>query len=228
MDTNNVLRSSNPRTMISSECKICHDEDQESNMEAPCSCRGSLEYAHRKCVQRWCDEKGNIICEICLQQFEPGYTARRPLFHCGGVPMNFRGDWGIISTSDLRDSRLTSTDFTDDDFTDPNFDEYPMPSSRTLICCRVVAFTFVILLFLRHTLPFVLYDDGEYSISLFMLLMLRTIGILVPAYITVKALKAIRRMRNQQVSPTIFPIASFDEENESRRHHQESHFIHLP
>lgn len=24
------------------ECRICHDEDVDSNMEAPCSCRGSL------------------------------------------------------------------------------------------------------------------------------------------------------------------------------------------
>lgn len=24
------------------ECRICHDEDEESNMEAPCFCRGSL------------------------------------------------------------------------------------------------------------------------------------------------------------------------------------------
>jgi hypothetical protein len=23
------------------------------------------QYAHRECVQRWCNEKGDIICEIC-------------------------------------------------------------------------------------------------------------------------------------------------------------------
>ena len=26
-----------------------------------------LQYAHRGCVQRWCDEKGSTLCEICLQ-----------------------------------------------------------------------------------------------------------------------------------------------------------------
>lgn len=36
-------------------------------MEANCSCKGSLKYAHRTCVQRWCDEKGDTICEICLK-----------------------------------------------------------------------------------------------------------------------------------------------------------------
>ena len=29
-----------PRKLV--ECKICHDEDEEINMEIPCSCRGSL------------------------------------------------------------------------------------------------------------------------------------------------------------------------------------------
>lgn len=27
----------------------------------------SHQFAHRDCVQRWCDEKGNTNCELCLQ-----------------------------------------------------------------------------------------------------------------------------------------------------------------
>lgn len=73
------------------ECRICQDEDLESLLEAPCLCRGSLkvgytsilshdlpvlisiilsfvgQYAHRRCVQRWCRVKGNTTCEICNQ-----------------------------------------------------------------------------------------------------------------------------------------------------------------
>jgi len=77
------------------ECRICHDEDLDSNMETPCSCSGSVkvntirnifpklrehwldrminvvgltwQYAHRRCVQRWCNEKGDTTCEICHQ-----------------------------------------------------------------------------------------------------------------------------------------------------------------
>lgn len=26
-----------------------------------------LQYAHRKCVQHWCNEKGDTTCEICHQ-----------------------------------------------------------------------------------------------------------------------------------------------------------------
>jgi hypothetical protein len=25
----------------------------------------SMQYAHRTCVQRWCNEKGDVTCEIC-------------------------------------------------------------------------------------------------------------------------------------------------------------------
>ncbi|KAK9036437.1 hypothetical protein V6N11_078438 [Hibiscus sabdariffa] len=60
------------------ECRICQDEDCIKNLEAPCSCSGSLKFAHRKCIQRWCDEKGDITCEICHQSYEPGYTVPPP------------------------------------------------------------------------------------------------------------------------------------------------------
>ncbi|KAL0395899.1 UNVERIFIED_CONTAM: hypothetical protein Scaly_0038300 [Sesamum calycinum] len=113
------------------ECKICHDEDEDSNMEIPCSCRGSLKYAHRKCVQRWCNEKGDTICEICHQQFKPGYTAPPPLFHYSGAPMNFRGDWAI-SRSDMHDSELAEMVSTEENFLDSNFDGSPPFSTYQL------------------------------------------------------------------------------------------------
>ena len=78
------------------ECRICQEESAIKNLESPCSCNGSLkvfflhcskkkrkkmlirkkitnvfgQYAHRKCVQRWCNEKGNTICEICHQVYK--------------------------------------------------------------------------------------------------------------------------------------------------------------
>ncbi|KAF9589231.1 hypothetical protein IFM89_020669 [Coptis chinensis] len=35
------------------ECRICQDEDEDFKMETPCSCFGSLKYAHRRCMQKW-------------------------------------------------------------------------------------------------------------------------------------------------------------------------------
>ncbi|CAN1297005.1 Probable E3 ubiquitin ligase SUD1 [Linum perenne] len=85
---------STPRKMV--ECRICQDDDVDSNMETPCSCCGSLKYAHRRCIQKWCNEKGNTICEICQQPFKPGYTAPPPLFHFGRIPINLRSFFQLI------------------------------------------------------------------------------------------------------------------------------------
>ncbi|XP_047971216.1 uncharacterized protein LOC125214300 isoform X1 [Salvia hispanica] len=187
------------RTSMLGECRICHDEDEESNMEAPCFCRGSLKYAHRKCVQRWCNEKGDTTCEICQQVFKPGYTAPPPLFTYGGIPMNFRGNWEI-SRRDLQNLQFVSTDSASDNFLDSDGDEFPVPTPRSVLYCRIIAIIFVVLVVLRHTLPFIVYGPGEYSISVAMLLMLRTIGVFLPIYIMVKSLSTIQRRRNRQPS----------------------------
>ncbi|KAL3618977.1 hypothetical protein CASFOL_037205 [Castilleja foliolosa] len=189
------------------QCRICHDEDEESNMEAPCFCRGSLKYAHCKCVQRWCDEKGDIVCEICQQPFKSGYAAAPPLFHYSGTPMNFRGNWEISR----RDLDFFNTQ-PDRNLLYPNFDDNSDHTSRNLIFCRLVAMIFIILLVMRHTLPIIVYGAGEYSVSLVMLVVLRTIGVLLPIYIMVKALTAVQHRRNRQDFPVI-PLATSNEEN---------------
>ncbi|XVF85319.1 hypothetical protein PTKIN_Ptkin17bG0107900 [Pterospermum kingtungense] len=123
-----------PRKIV--ECRICQDEDEDSNMETPCSCCGSLKYAHRRCVQRWCNEKGNTTCEICHQQFKPGYTAPPPLFQIGRIPMNLRGNWEI-SRRELNNSRFIAVVSTDRSLLDSHYDEYSVSSTR--ICYRAVA-----------------------------------------------------------------------------------------
>ncbi|KAL6610613.1 hypothetical protein ACP70R_040582 [Stipagrostis hirtigluma subsp. patula] len=73
-----AVQDDRPKSGALVECRICQDEDDEAYMETPCSCKGSLKYAHRRCIQRWCDEKGDTICEICLQ-FDPGYIEAQPV-----------------------------------------------------------------------------------------------------------------------------------------------------
>jgi len=203
------------------QCRICHDEDEDTNMEAPCSCRGSLEYAHRKCVQRWCNEKGNTECEICLQPFKPGYTSPPPLFHCDGIPMNFRGNWEI-SRRDLHNLRFSTTVSAGHDETD--FDDYITPSSRSLICCRVVAIIqFMTLLVLRHTLPIIIDGTGGYTLTLFTLIMLRCIGVLLPVYIMVRAYAAVQQ-RQQTQDLEYLPS---DEENNIPQPTTHLHVVHI-
>ncbi|KAK6122326.1 hypothetical protein DH2020_043946 [Rehmannia glutinosa] len=164
----NSEASLSPRKLV--ECRICQDEDVDSNMEAPCSCSGSLKYAHRKCVQRWCNEKGDTTCEICHQQFKPGYTTPPPIFRIGGLPVNFRGNWQI-ARRDLNNPHIIAMVSTDHSFLDPDYDEYDVSTSRSIVCCRSVAI---------------------------ILLMLRIAGIILPICIILKAVTSIIRRRQQQ------------------------------
>ncbi|KAJ0840138.1 putative transcription factor C2H2 family [Helianthus annuus] len=179
---------SSPRKLV--QCRICHDDDQDSSMEMPCGCRGSLKYAHRKCVQRWCNEKGNTTCEICLQPFKPGYTSPPQLFHYGSVPMNFRGNWEISRISSMGDTSYDSLEF--------DFDEYTAPSSTSLLCCRIVSIFFITLLVLRYTLPIIIKLTGAYSSTVLMLNLLMVIGILLPICIMARAFTAAQHLHRHQ------------------------------
>ncbi|XP_028797309.1 uncharacterized protein LOC114752776 [Neltuma alba] len=202
------------------QCRICHDEDEDSNMEPPCSCRGSLKYAHRKCVQRWCNEKGDTICEICQQQFKPGYTAPPPLFHYGNSPLNFRGNWEI-SRRDLQNHQFidmfaaANRELSDTD------EEYSVPSTGSLVCFRIVAIIFIALLVLRHTLPIILSGGGEYSLTIYMFLFMRTIAVLLPVCIMVKVFTIIQRRRFQDQYSSIL------QHEESELEQPQSRVIHI-
>ncbi|KAL6186901.1 hypothetical protein ACLB2K_043019 [Fragaria x ananassa] len=197
-----------PRKIV--ECRICQDEDEDSNMETPCSCCGSLKYAHRRCVQRWCNEKGDTLCEICHQQFKPGYTAPPPLFQFGRIPMDFRGNWEVSRRGSPRIIMVS----TDREFLNPReYDEYSTSTARSLTWCRSVAFIFMVMLILRHTLPLTVND---YSFPLVMLLVLRTFAIVLPIYIMVRLVTAMHRRRSPQVQDlsSSSMTSSDDEETE--------------
>ncbi|KAF5930025.1 hypothetical protein HYC85_030898 [Camellia sinensis] len=174
------------------ECRICQDEDEDSNMETRCSCCGSL------------------------KPFEPGYTAPPPMFQLGSIPMNFRyfcdsnivfdlnvfikGNWEI-SRRDPNNPCFIAMVTTEPNFVDPDYDEYAAFESRSLFCCHSVAAIFMVLLILRHTLPILVNGAQDYSFPLFLLLLLRTTGIIVPINIMVKAVNAIKCCQRQRTSP---------------------------
>ncbi|KAK1386984.1 RING-CH-type domain-containing protein [Heracleum sosnowskyi] len=170
------------------ECRICQDEDLESLLEAPCLCRGSLKYAHRRCVQMWCRVKGNTTCEICNQQFRPNYTAPPPVFRLGSIPLNLRA----IGRINLIDSHSIAMVPADRNFLDPIDDEYAGSAARSLMRYLSVAAIFMVLLMLRHTLPLIISGSDNYCLPLFLFFLLRTSGIILPAYIILRTVGAIR------------------------------------
>ncbi|URD92789.1 hypothetical protein MUK42_00376 [Musa troglodytarum] len=179
------------------ECRICQEEEEDYNMEIPCSCCGSLKYAHRECVQRWCNEKGDTVCEICLQQFKPGYTAPQKLFQYGSIPMNFRGNWEI-TRQDLNDSQILTLYPSERDVMHPHDDDYSALGMRTTVCCQSVAIIFMVLLVLRHTLPLAISGAEQYSFTIFSLLVVRTAGILLPVFVLIRTIRTFHQCQRQQ------------------------------
>ncbi|XP_047333614.1 uncharacterized protein LOC124937396 [Impatiens glandulifera] len=135
-------------------CRICHEEEFESfkTLEAPCSCCGTAKYAHRDCIQKWCNEKGNTSCEICLQTFEPGFTS----VHNNTTGVTIRRSLEEVSTT--RSPRLTRSYSTIVMVTDHesllliNNQEQCSSSSahKTAVFCRSLAIALTVVLLMKH------------------------------------------------------------------------------
>ncbi|KAG5059443.1 hypothetical protein GLYMA_01G047700v4 [Glycine max] len=182
------------------ECRICQEEDGVSNLETPCACSGSLKYAHRKCVQHWCDEKGDITCEICHQPYQPGYTAPPPRPNPEETTIDIGGGWTISGTPlDLRDPRLLAIAEAERQFLDAEYDEYAASNASGAAFCRSAALILMALLLLRHALS---VSDGDNSdddpSSFFSLFLLRAAGFLLPCYIMAWAISILQRRRQRQ------------------------------
>ncbi|KAJ4895636.1 RING/FYVE/PHD zinc finger superfamily protein [Raphanus sativus] len=189
------------------ECRICQEEDTTKNLEAPCSCSGSLKYAHRKCVQRWCNEKGDITCEICHQAYQPGYTAPLPpdetVIHIGdnwenGVPL------------DLSDPRILAMAAAERHFLEADYDDYSESNSSGAAFCRSAALILMTLLLLRDALNLTANpDDEDDPTAFFSLFLLRAAGFLLPCYIMAWAIGILRRRRQRQEAAVAAAEVSF-------------------
>ncbi|GAB4845475.1 hypothetical protein Ancab_038883 [Ancistrocladus abbreviatus] len=180
------------------ECRICQEEDSIKNLEIPCACSGSLKFAHRECVQRWCNEKGNITCEICHQPYAPGYTAPPPTLP-EETTIDISGGWTISGAPlDLNDPRLLAVAAAERQLLEADYNEYADTNASGAAFCRSVALVLLALLLLRHALA--LTDpDGEDDLSTFFsLFLLRAAGFLLPCYIMAWAMSVIQRRSQRE------------------------------
>ncbi|NP_001302577.1 uncharacterized protein LOC106395675 [Brassica napus] len=180
------------------ECRICQEEDITKNLETPCACNGSLKYAHRKCVQRWCNEKGDIICEICHQPYQSGYTAPPPpppdetIIHIGD-------DWEDGVHLDSSDPRILAMAAAERHFLEADYDEYSESNSSGAAFCRSAALILMALLLLRDALNLTTNpDDEDDPTAFFSLFLLRAAGFLLPCYIMAWAIGILQRRRQRQ------------------------------
>ncbi|CAH9112665.1 unnamed protein product [Cuscuta europaea] len=177
-------------------CRICHEAEFESfkPMESPCGCSGTVKFAHRDCIQKWCNEKGNTICELCLQRYEPGYTAAPPHKMAGATTLTTRRSLEIPFVEAEEDG--------DDDeqynayYSQCLFDGADQRSGSS--CCRSIALIFTFLLLMRHVYEVVAREENDNTFSLPTLLMIKASGILLPMYVLLQIVTFIQNAIHQQ------------------------------
>ncbi|XP_057516153.1 uncharacterized protein LOC130797556 isoform X1 [Amaranthus tricolor] len=181
------------------ECRICQEEDTVKNLEVPCACSGSLKYAHRKCVQKWCNEKGDTICEICHQPYQPGYTAPPPP-PIDDTTIDIGTQWTVSGAPlDLNDPRLLAMAAGERRLLEAEYDEYADTNANGAAFCRSAALILMALLLLRHALYVTSPDGEEDDVSTFFsLFLLRAAGFLLPCYIMAWAISILQRRRQRQ------------------------------
>ncbi|KAH7425513.1 hypothetical protein KP509_11G058300 [Ceratopteris richardii] len=180
------------------ECRICQEEEDASKLDVPCACSGSLKYAHRTCIQRWCTEKGDIICEICLQPYKHGYTVSSSRPRPGNVSINISDDWDTSNARSavFRDPQFLALAMAQRQILDADY-EYTAEGSRSTACCLALAIILVILLLLRYTIMMVM-SSGDNNDSMFLIVfVLRMIGFFLPCYIMVQSANTLQREQRQ-------------------------------
>ncbi|KAH0675144.1 hypothetical protein KY285_022945 [Solanum tuberosum] len=181
------------------ECRICQEEDSVDMLESPCACSGSLKYTHRTCVQHWCNEKGDITCEICHQQYQPGYTVPpRPVAE--ETIIDIGGGWQISGTPlNLHDPRVLAIAEAERQLLEAEYDDYNSANASGAAFCRSAALILMALLLLRHALPMTETDgDDEDPTAFFSLFLLRAVGFLLPCYIMLWAISILQQRRQRE------------------------------
>ncbi|TYH42056.1 hypothetical protein ES332_D11G037600v1 [Gossypium tomentosum] len=184
------------------ECRICQDEDNINNLETPCSCSGSLKFAHRKCVQRWCNEKGDITCEICHQPYQPGYTAPPPPPRPEVATIDI-SEWTVAGAPlGLHDQRILAV-AAEHRILDHGYDEYAEPDSSGTEFFRAAALTLMALLSLRHALYLTSGEEDDDLSRFISLLLLRAASFLLPCYIVAWAISIFKHRGQRQEAAAI-------------------------
>ncbi|KAM7521418.1 hypothetical protein LguiA_011320 [Lonicera macranthoides] len=202
-------------------CRICHEAEIESynTLEAPCSCSGTVKFAHRECVQRWCNQKGNTTCEICLQKYEPGYTApsHKKVNQIGAATLlniRDRESLEVVPIIIRRSERYTR----EVENGSPTLSDRSSAVDTTATRCKLLALFFTVVLLVRNTTAVLTGETGDYPFTLSTLLILKAIGILIPMYILVRLITAIQNILRSQFQAFTYDMSNSEEEDEEQQH----------
>ncbi|KAJ4727791.1 putative RING/FYVE/PHD zinc finger-containing protein [Melia azedarach] len=222
-----------------SHCRICHEEEFEScrSLEAPCACSGTVKYAHRDCIQRWCNEKGNTICEICLQEYGPGYTTSSKKSQLIEAAVTIRDSLQIPRREhEPQSPRLVA--MAEGLNAESHYSECTSAADRSAACCRSLALTFTVLLLVKHFFAVLTGKTQDYPFALLTVLLLRASGIILPMYMLIRTITAIQNSIRRQYQDSDDDDNSTsdeeddddddddDDEEEQQHQHQHQHQHH--
>ncbi|AQK85382.1 hypothetical protein Zm00014a_026239 [Zea mays] len=189
MEREEELPSSSSSLGYMMQCRVCHEEEDQgrATMESPCGCSGSLKYAHRGCVQRWCDEKGSTLCEICLQNFKPGYTMppkKTPVVETA-VTISEHEDMQHLEPPE---GLVDGADYT----------RCSYAADQCATWCRSLAITFTIVTLAWHLVAVATAEAAEHcAFSLLTMYLLRAAGILLPLYLVMRMIGVVQSGQRQ-------------------------------
>ncbi|EOY04677.1 zinc finger protein [Theobroma cacao] len=180
------------------ECRICQEEDDLLSLEAPCACNGTLKFAHRRCIQRWCNKKGDITCEICKQVFSPNYSIPPTRSSPDVLAIDIRQAWS--PHMDLRDSHLLVLTASQSQLLQSEYEDYVAANSGSLACLRSVALILLIILLIRQALMLTrnsgMVQESSAFIN-FQVMLLQFAGFLLPCYVMARTWYLQSRRRRQ-------------------------------
>ncbi|KAK7304627.1 hypothetical protein VNO77_42511 [Canavalia gladiata] len=180
------------------ECRICQEDDTLQNLDVPCACSGTLKFAHMECVQLWCYEKGDTICEICHQPFKPGYTATSPVYHPGDTSIDISDDWTTSSNPlDLHDPRLLGIAAVEHQALEAEHEDYVYTSTSGTTLWQSAALILMAILLLRHAAP-LFNADVEKALMYFYFFFLRAAAVILPCYLMARIIRIIQHQRQRQ------------------------------
>ncbi|XP_010523179.1 PREDICTED: uncharacterized protein LOC104801569, partial [Tarenaya hassleriana] len=170
----------------------------------------SFQFAHRDCIQRWCDEKGNTTCEICLQEYKPGYTAIPKQSRFVEAAVTIRDSLQISRRENAR--RRIRREISDS----PECNS--AAADRCVSCCRTLVLTFSVVLLVKHALD-VIYGIEKYPFTVLTVLVLKAIGILLPMVVILRTIAAVQKsLRHQYPESEDDEGSNYEDEDEDEQH----------
>ncbi|KAE8808924.1 E3 ubiquitin-protein ligase MARCH2 [Hordeum vulgare] len=180
------------------ECRICQEEGDEAAMDSPCACTGTLKFAHRKCIQRWCDKKGNITCEICNQVYSPNYVLPPTKCCSDEMGMDLRPSW--VGRIDPHDSHFLAIAIAEQQLLNAEFDDCMTSNSSGATCCRSIALILMVLLLIRHVIVIVRDVSMLQDATVLFSAILQFAGFFLPCYVIARSCYAFQHRRRRQRS----------------------------